>query len=153
MLYPPSIFDSAYLCEDSFLAPAAVCHSLCDPPAHLAGRCLILTHIAAPRFILLSQSLKGSTYQCGMVIIRPTNRPKPVPLIFDKLKSCENTFLLWFCFVLYRSAWSRVSLFVLSAASLLFSFSFDFSCCSSVEEFNHFLLCPPWCWSQIHSSS
>lgn len=59
---------TAFLCEDSILALAAVCHRLCDPPAHLAGRCLILTHIAAAQFSLLLQSLKGSSYQCGMVM-------------------------------------------------------------------------------------
>lgn len=41
---------------------------LCAMAFVIAVRCLIFTHIAEPLFDPLLQSLRGRTYQCGMIM-------------------------------------------------------------------------------------
>lgn len=106
------------------LALAVVCHSLYDLPAHLARnmfdtcpRCCSSVQPA----VTISERQHLSVWN-GYEPDRH-NSPKLLPLIFDKLKLCEYTFLLWLYFVLYRSAWTRVSsLCCLSCLAVLFIF-------------------------------
>lgn len=143
--YPPSTFDCISLRGLTLGTGCCATASMIRLPIWLENVWYL------PTLLLLTSACCYNLWKAALISVewlwtRQTNRPKLVPLIFGKLKLCEYTFLLWFCFVLYRSAWTRVSLFALFAVVV---FSIRFLLLLSCGGMQSFLLCPPWCCARF----
>lgn len=108
-----------------------------------------------PTLLLLSSACCSNLWKAALIIAdwlwtRQTNRSRLVALICDKLKLCEYTFLLWFCFILYHPVLIQVSALAVCTALLLFSSFLMLLHCWGIQSFSalsSIVLC------QIHTCS